>query len=75
MPRTVHPTVPPGVEYALPDAGRAPRSRVNGVCDRTGQYLDDVEAARERYDAAPATYGSEQGQASYDEVPGAGVAR
>ncbi|WP_405808648.1 helix-turn-helix transcriptional regulator [Streptomyces sp. NBC_01520] len=73
--RTVYPTVPPRVEYAPADAGRALRSRVNGVCDWTGQYLDDIETARERYDAAPVTYGTEQGQTSYDEAPGAGGAR
>ncbi|MFJ2270099.1 winged helix-turn-helix transcriptional regulator [Streptomyces sp. NPDC087849] len=50
--RTVHATVPPRVEYALTAAGRALRSRVNGLCDWTRQYLQDIEVARHRHDVA-----------------------
>ncbi|EPH44712.1 helix-turn-helix domain-containing protein [Streptomyces aurantiacus] len=49
--RTVHPTVPPRVEYALTVPGRALRETVGGMCDWTHQYLGDIEASRHRFDA------------------------
>jgi DNA-binding HxlR family transcriptional regulator len=48
--RTVHPTVPPRVEYALTEAGRALRATVDAMCDWTHQYLGHIEAARRRFD-------------------------
>ncbi|MFT2017536.1 winged helix-turn-helix transcriptional regulator [Streptomyces sp. 796.1] len=48
--RTVHPTVPPRVEYALTEPGRALRATVDGICGWTRQYLDHIEAAREHFD-------------------------
>ncbi|MFJ9588270.1 winged helix-turn-helix transcriptional regulator [Streptomyces acidicola] len=49
--RTVHPTVPPRVEYALTEAGRGLRRTVDGMCDWTHQYLGDIEDSRRRFDA------------------------
>ncbi|MBQ0986293.1 helix-turn-helix transcriptional regulator [Streptomyces sp. F63] len=49
--RTVHPTVPPRVEYALTEAGTALRKTVDGMCDWTHRYLGHIEAARHRFDA------------------------
>ncbi|MFI1730973.1 winged helix-turn-helix transcriptional regulator [Streptomyces acidicola] len=48
--RTVHPTVPPRVEYALTEAGRGLRRTVDGMCDWTHQYLGDIEDSRRRFD-------------------------
>ncbi|RCV47661.1 transcriptional regulator [Marinitenerispora sediminis] len=49
--RTVHPTVPPRVEYRLTEAGQALRGTVNGMCAWTRRYLDEIEGARRRFDA------------------------
>ncbi|MFI1761447.1 winged helix-turn-helix transcriptional regulator [Streptomyces sp. NPDC020800] len=49
--RTVHPTVPPRVDYALTEPGRALRTLVNGICGWTRQHVAHVEAARSRFDA------------------------
>ncbi|MCZ2523830.1 winged helix-turn-helix transcriptional regulator [Streptomyces sp. NPDC059506] len=49
--RTVHPTVPPRVEYTLTEPGRALRAVVGGMCDWTQQYLGQIETARHRFDA------------------------
>ncbi len=49
--RTVYPTVPPRVEYRLTEAGQALLETVNGMCAWTRRYLDQIEAARRRYDA------------------------
>ncbi|MEU3143733.1 MULTISPECIES: helix-turn-helix domain-containing protein [unclassified Streptomyces] len=48
--RTVHPTVPPRVEYTLTEPGRALRAMVDGMCDWTHQYLGHIDAARQRFD-------------------------
>ncbi|PRX46109.1 HxlR family transcriptional regulator [Prauserella shujinwangii] len=48
--RTVHPTVPPRVEYTLTEPGRALRATVGGMCDWTHRYLGHIEAARRRAD-------------------------
>ncbi|MFG3497905.1 winged helix-turn-helix transcriptional regulator [Streptomyces sp. NPDC047928] len=47
--RTVHPTVPPKVEYTLTEPGRALRATVAGMCGWTSRYLDHIEAARRRF--------------------------
>ncbi|MCC3653348.1 helix-turn-helix transcriptional regulator [Streptomyces sp. S07_1.15] len=47
--RTVHPTVPPRVEYTLTEAGTALRKTVDGLCDWTHRYLGHIEAARHRF--------------------------
>lgn len=52
--RTVHPVVPPRVEYRLTEAGEALRVMVNGMCAWTRAYLDHIEDARVRFDSARA---------------------
>jgi DNA-binding HxlR family transcriptional regulator len=49
--RTVHPTVPPRVEYTLTEPGRALRTAVDVMCDWTHRYLGHIEAARSRFGA------------------------
>ncbi|MFE2940482.1 winged helix-turn-helix transcriptional regulator [Streptomyces sp. NPDC059255] len=49
--RTVHPTVPPRVEYTLTEPGRALRSTVDAMCDWTHRYLAHIEASRSGFDA------------------------
>ncbi|WP_406304596.1 helix-turn-helix transcriptional regulator [Streptomyces sp. NBC_00879] len=49
--RTVHPVVPPRVEYTLTEPGQALRVTINGLCDWTHQYLGHIEASRHRFDA------------------------
>ncbi|MFE6776371.1 winged helix-turn-helix transcriptional regulator [Streptomyces sp. NPDC057702] len=49
--RTVHPTVPPRVEYTLTEPGRALRATVDGMCGWTHRYLGHIEASRDRFDA------------------------
>ncbi|SFL17087.1 winged helix-turn-helix transcriptional regulator [Streptomyces pini] len=48
--RTVHPTVPPRVEYTLTEPGRALRKAVDVMCDWTHRYLAHIETARSRFD-------------------------
>ncbi|WP_246267879.1 winged helix-turn-helix transcriptional regulator [Nonomuraea typhae] len=48
--RTVHPTIPPRVDYTLTDAGRALRETVSGMCDWTRQWLGHIETSRRRFD-------------------------
>jgi DNA-binding HxlR family transcriptional regulator len=49
--RTVHPTVPPQVEYALTDSGRSLHAVLDRLVAWTQDNLEVVTAARERYDA------------------------
>ncbi|MFF8903116.1 winged helix-turn-helix transcriptional regulator [Streptomyces lydicus] len=49
--RTVYAEVPPRVDYRLTEAGAALRDTVNGMCAWTRRYLDEIEAARRRFDA------------------------
>ncbi|WP_267245620.1 winged helix-turn-helix transcriptional regulator [Streptomyces sp. PR69] len=49
--RTVHPTVPPRVEYTLTEPGRALRTTIDGLCDWTHRHLGHIEASRSRFDA------------------------
>ncbi|MEV8115658.1 helix-turn-helix domain-containing protein [Streptomyces xiamenensis] len=46
--RTVHPTVPPSVEYRLTEAGRELRGTVFGLCAWTRRHYAEIEAARRR---------------------------
>ncbi|MFD7917481.1 winged helix-turn-helix transcriptional regulator [Streptomyces sp. NPDC059752] len=48
--RTVHPVVPPRVEYTLTEPGQALRVTIDGLCDWTHRYLGHIEAARHRFD-------------------------
>ncbi|MFJ8754967.1 winged helix-turn-helix transcriptional regulator [Streptomyces sp. NPDC102441] len=49
--RTVYAEVPPRVDYRLTEPGAALRDTVNGMCAWTRRYLDEIEAARRRFDA------------------------
>ncbi|WP_370881609.1 winged helix-turn-helix transcriptional regulator [Catenuloplanes nepalensis] len=51
--RTVHPTIPPRVDYALTDAGDALRTVVDGMCDWTQRFISHIEASRSGYDGRP----------------------
>src|SRR5215212_1343539 len=44
--RSVHPTVPPRVEYTLTEPGQALRATVDGMCAWTHTYIGHIEAAR-----------------------------
>jgi DNA-binding HxlR family transcriptional regulator len=48
--RTVHPTVPPRVEYTLTEPGQALRATVDGMCVWTHQHFGQIQAARRRFD-------------------------
>ncbi|AXE24231.1 transcriptional regulator [Streptomyces globosus] len=50
--RTVHPTVPPRVEYTLTEPGQALRATVDAMCDWTHRHLGAIESARHRFDSA-----------------------
>ncbi|CAL9653879.1 helix-turn-helix domain-containing protein [Streptomyces sp. Tu 3180] len=47
--RTVHPTVPPRVEYTLTEPGQALRETVHTMCDWTHRYLGHIEESRRRF--------------------------
>ncbi|MFJ1709002.1 winged helix-turn-helix transcriptional regulator [Kitasatospora sp. NPDC088346] len=49
--RTVHPVVPPRVEYTLTEPGQALRVTIDGLCDWTHRYLGHIEHSRHRFDA------------------------
>ncbi|MEU9450631.1 helix-turn-helix domain-containing protein [Streptomyces sp. NPDC048277] len=48
--RTVHPTVPPRVDYTLTEAGHGLRATVDGMCEWTQRHLAHIETARRRFD-------------------------
>ncbi|MEU6607354.1 helix-turn-helix domain-containing protein [Streptomyces shenzhenensis] len=47
--RTVHPTVPPRVEYTLTEPGQGLRATVDGMCAWTHRYLGHIETSRARF--------------------------
>jgi DNA-binding HxlR family transcriptional regulator len=49
--RTVEPTKPPRVEYALTERGRGLHGILAELVDWTSANLDDIRRSRERYDA------------------------
>ncbi|MEU9131695.1 helix-turn-helix domain-containing protein [Kitasatospora sp. NPDC048540] len=49
--RTVHPVVPPRVEYTLTGPGQALRVTIDGLCDWTHRYVGHIDASRRRFDA------------------------
>ncbi|MGN9807779.1 winged helix-turn-helix transcriptional regulator [Micromonospora sp. BQ11] len=53
--RTAHATVPPRVDYALTDLGRSLLDLLSGLRSWATDHLDEVEAARARYDAGGAS--------------------
>ena len=50
--RTVHPVIPPKVEYRLTDLGLGLGSAFCGVWLWAEENIDRIEAARQRFDAA-----------------------
>ncbi|WP_407649496.1 winged helix-turn-helix transcriptional regulator [Goodfellowiella coeruleoviolacea] len=50
--RTVHPTVPPSVEYALTDLGRTLLVPLSALAEWAADHGDDVTTAQARYDLA-----------------------
>ena len=50
--RTVHPTVPPQVDYALTDLGRSLAVPVKALTEWTFAHLPEIHANREVYDGA-----------------------
>ena len=65
--RTVYPTIPPRVEYALTALGRTLLETVTALAVWAECHRSDIEAARTAYDhghpSAPAALGVAQGQA------------
>ncbi|WP_109506860.1 winged helix-turn-helix transcriptional regulator [Nocardioides speluncae] len=49
--RTVTPTVPVTVDYALTDLGRSLQGVMQHVKDWAEAHIDDIEVAREEYDS------------------------
>ena len=49
--RTVTPTVPPRVDYALTDLGRSMLAPVQALGDWAAAHIPQMDAARRRYDA------------------------
>jgi DNA-binding HxlR family transcriptional regulator len=47
--RTVHPTIPPRVEYTLTEAGEGLRAVVDGMCGWTQRHLSHIETSRRRF--------------------------
>jgi DNA-binding HxlR family transcriptional regulator len=52
--RTVYPSNPPSVEYALTEMGRTLLEPVLALVRWSQQHLDEIAQARERFDAAQA---------------------
>jgi DNA-binding HxlR family transcriptional regulator len=50
--RTVHPTVPPQVEYELTAMGHSLTHLVKALADWSSQHHDAIAASRQRWDAA-----------------------
>ncbi len=48
--RTVHPTVPPRVDYALTPMGRTLLDTVRSLVEWADEHLPDIDAARAAYD-------------------------
>ncbi|MEV0969191.1 winged helix-turn-helix transcriptional regulator [Microtetraspora glauca] len=49
--RTVHPVVPPRVDYALTSLGRTLLTTVWALMDWALEHIDDIDRARSEYDA------------------------
>ncbi len=56
--RTVYPTVPPQVEYALTDLGHSLALPLHALGSWAGEHLDEIEGHRLRYDAGRRSEGS-----------------
>ena len=53
--RTVHPTVPPQVEYALTDLGHSLAEPLRALGTWVGAHLDEIDGNRIRYDTVGRT--------------------
>ena len=49
--RTVHPTIPPRVEYGLTELGRSLAEPVRALGEWARAHTDELDAARARYEA------------------------
>ena len=47
--RTVHPSIPPNVEYALTDLGYTFLTPLSVVAEWAERHRDEIDSARERY--------------------------
>lgn len=47
--RTVHPTVPPRVEYTLTGPGRGLLATVDAMCEWTHRHIAEIDDARRRF--------------------------
>jgi DNA-binding HxlR family transcriptional regulator len=56
--RTVHPTVPPRVDYALTPMGRTLLDTVCALVNWAEQHLDEIEGSRATYDRKVAELGA-----------------
>ncbi|WP_030438399.1 winged helix-turn-helix transcriptional regulator [Actinoplanes subtropicus] len=54
--RTVHPVVPPRVDYALTELGHSLYALVEGLEKWAETHIEDVQAARAAYDATVQAY-------------------
>jgi DNA-binding HxlR family transcriptional regulator len=54
--RTVYPTVPPQVEYALTERGRSLHTILYQLVDWTGDHLPGIQASRAVYDTSHGTH-------------------
>jgi DNA-binding HxlR family transcriptional regulator len=53
--RTIHPVIPPRVEYALTPMGRTLLDTIAQLVDWTDSHLPEIQAARAAYDARHAS--------------------
>jgi DNA-binding HxlR family transcriptional regulator len=53
--RTVHPVVPPRVDYSLTDLGRSLNATVLALVTWTESHQSDIAVARARYDESAAS--------------------
>jgi DNA-binding HxlR family transcriptional regulator len=53
--RRVYPTIPPKVEYSLTPLGLGLTGVITGIRTWAYEHMDDISAARERYDSVPLT--------------------
>src|SRR6266536_1768356 len=69
--RTVHPTVPPRVDYALTPMGRTLLDTVCRLVEWADAHLPDIDAARAAYDRRAALLSSRGGSGPLVPAPGA----
>jgi len=56
--RTVHPTIPPKVEYRLTPLGDSLATIIAAIRTWAYEHMDDIDAARDRYDGSVRPGGS-----------------